>query len=128
MAKLETLFQEEIQEEFEELGKLEVGTDKYKTAVDGLTKLCDRAIELEKIKTDAELKQDQQNVDAELRAEQLKDERKDRVVKNCLTGAGIVIPTAVTIWGTIKSIKFEETGTITTIMGRGFIQKLRPKM
>lgn len=127
MAKLETLLHEEIQEEFEELGKLEVGTDKYKAAVDGLTKLCDRAIELEKLKTDAELKQDQQNVDAELRAEQLKDERKDRVVKNCLTGAGIVIPTAVTIWGTLKSIKFEETGTITTIMGRGFIQKLLPK-
>lgn len=127
MAKLETLLHEEIQEEFEELGKLEVGTDKYNAAVDGLTKLCDRAIELEKLKTETELKQDQQNVDAELRAEQLKDERKDRVVKNCLTGAGIVIPTAVTIWGTLKSIKFEETGTITTIMGRGFIQKLLPK-
>lgn len=127
MAKLETLLHEEIQDEFEELGKLDVGSDKYKSAVDGLTKLCDRAIELEKIKTDAELRQDQQNVDAELRAEQLKDERKDRVVKNVLTGAGIVIPTAVTIWGTIKSIKFEETGTITTIMGRGFIQKLLPK-
>lgn len=127
MAKLETLLHEEIQDEFEELGKMEVGTEKYKTAVDGLIKLCDRAIEIEKIKTDTELKQDQQNVDAELRAEQLKDERKDRVVKNCLTGAGIVIPTVVTIWGTLKSIKFEETGTITTIMGRGFIQKLLPK-
>lgn len=127
MAKLETLLHEEIQEEFDELGKLEVGTDKYRAAVDGLTKLCDRAIELEKLKTETELKQDQQNVDAELRAEQLKDERKDRVVKNCLTGVGIVVPTAVTIWGTLKSIKFEETGTITTIMGRGFIQKLLPK-
>lgn len=124
---IETLLHEEIQDEFEELGKMEVGTEKYKTAVDGLTKLCDRAIELEKLKTETELKQDQQNVDAELRAEQLKDERKDRVVKNSLTAAGIVIPTAVTIWGTLKSIKFEETGTITTIMGRGFIQKLLPK-
>lgn len=127
MAKLETLLQEEIQEEFEELGKIEVGSDKYKSAVDGLTKLCDRAIELEKIKTEKDLKQDQQNIDAELRAEQLKDERKDKIVKNCLTGAGIVLPAILTVWGTIKSIKFEETGTITTIMGRGFIQKLLPK-
>ena len=106
---------------------MEVGSDEYETAVNGLTKLCDRAIELEKLKTETELKQDQQNVDAELRAEQLKDERRDRVVKNVLTGAGIGIPAAITIWGTIKSIKFEETGTITTIMGRGFIQKLLPK-
>lgn len=125
--KVETLLNEEIQEEFEELGKLEVGTEKYKIAVDGLTKLCDRAIELEKFKAETELKQDQQNVDAELRAEQLKDERKDRVVKNVLTGAGIGIPALLTVWGTLKSINFEKTGTITTIMGRGFIQKLLPK-
>ena len=127
MAKLETLLQEEIQEEFEDLGKIDVGSDKYKSAVDGLTKLCDRAIELEKIKTEKDLKQDQQNIDAELRAEQLKDEKKDKIVKNCLTGAGIVLPAILTVWGTLKSIKFEETGTITTIMGRGFIQKLLPK-
>lgn len=125
--KVETLLNEEIQDEFKELGNLEVGTEKYKVTVDGLTKLCDRAIEIEKLKTETELKQDQQNIDAELRSEQLKDERKDRVIKNVLTGAGIGIPALLTVWGTLKSIKFEETGTITTIMGRGFIQKLLPK-
>lgn len=127
MNDIKTLLHEEIENEFEILGDMKVGSDEYETAVNGLTKLCDRAIELEKLKTETELKQDQQNVDAELRAEQLKDERRDRVVKNVLTGAGIGIPAAITIWGTIKSIKFEETGTITTIMGRGFIQKLLPK-
>lgn len=125
--KIETLLKEEIQEEIEELGKLEVGSDKYKTAVDGLTKLCDRAIEIEKFKSEQELKRDQQEADEILRAEQMKDERRDRLVKNCLTGAGIGIPAVLTVWGTLKSIKFEETGTITTIMGRGFIQKLLPK-
>lgn len=127
MNNIETLLHEEIENEFEILGDMTVGSDEYETAVNGLTKLYDRAIELEKLKTETELKQDQQNVDTELRAEQLKDERRDRVVKNVLTGAGIGIPAAITIWGTIKSIKFEETGTITTIMGRGFIQKLLPK-
>lgn len=127
MAKLETLLNEEIQEEFEELGKLDVGSDKYKTTVDGLTKLCDRAIEIEKFKSEQELKRDQQEADEILKAEQMKDERKDRIVKNSLTAAGIGIPALLTVWGTIKSIKFEETGTITTIMGRGFIQKLLPK-
>lgn len=127
MAKVETLLHEEIQEEFVELGKLEVGSDVYKTAVDGLTKLCDRAIELEKIKADKEFKREQLDVDTQMKTKQAEDERKDKLVKNILTGAGIVIPTAATIWGTLKSIKFEETGTITTIMGRGFIQKLLPK-
>ncbi len=127
MAKLETLLNEEIQDEFEELGKLDVGSDKYRATVDGLTKLCDRAIELEKFKTEHEFKREQQAAEDDLKIEQLNDEKKDRLIKNSLTAAGIIIPTAVTIWGTIKSIKFEETGTITTIMGRGFIQKLLPK-
>lgn len=125
--KIETLLNEEIQSEFVELGKLDVGSEKYKTAVDGLTKLCDKAIEIEKFKTEHEFKREQQAAEDDLKIEQLNDDKKDRLIKNSLTAAGIVIPTAVTIWGTLKSIKFEETGTITTIMGRGFIQKLLPK-
>lgn len=125
--ELETLLNEEIKDEFEGLARLEIGTDTYRTTVDGLTKLCDRAIEIEKFKSEQELKQKQHKAETELKTKQFKDEKRDKIVKNCLTGAGLIIPTAVTIWGTVKSIKFEETGTITTIMGRGFIQKLLPK-
>lgn len=106
----------ELTKEFEELNKMEVGTDKYRTAVDGITKLTDRLIEVEKM-----------NVENQNKQKMMEDERKDRMIKNGLTAAGIVIPTAVTIWGTFKSFKFEETGTITTMMGRGFINKLLPK-
>ena len=35
---------EEFESELEELGKMEVGTEKYKTLVDGVTKLADRII------------------------------------------------------------------------------------
>ena len=62
-----------------------------------------------------------------MRERQLQDEKKDRLVKNVLTLLGIAVPTVVTIWGTNKSLKFEETGSVTTIMGRGFINKLLPK-
>ena len=58
---------------------------------------------------------------------QLESERKDRIIKNCISIAGIIIPVIVTIWGTKKSFEFEKEGTITTIMGRGFINKLLPK-
>lgn len=124
---METLLTNEIKEEFDELSKIEVGTDKYRAAVDGLTKLCDRKIEMEKIKSEEQLKRDQLDIDTQMKAKQIEDEKKDRLIKNCLTGAGIGIPALLTVWGTLKSIKFEETGTITTIMGRGFIQKLLPK-
>lgn len=113
---IEQLLHGEIVSELETLKGMEVGTDQYKTAVDGLTKLADRAIELEKI-----------HVDEDLKTKAMDEEKKDRLIKNVLTALGIVIPTAVTIWGTCVSIKFEETGTFTTTMGRGFIQKLLPK-
>ena len=127
MAKLETLLNEEIKDEFSEVSKLEVGSDKYKVAVDGLAKLCDRAIELEKFKSEQEFKREQHEVETRMKEEQMKEENKDRKIKNCWTAASIGVPAALAVWGTLKSIKFEETGTITTLMGRGWIQKLLPK-
>lgn len=120
---IQTLLNEEIKNEFNDLKKMELGSETYKVTVDGLTKLVDRAIELKKI--DVEQNENYENRQIEL--SKIEDDRKDRFVRNVLTGAGIIIPTAVTIWGTIKSINFEKEGTITTIMGRGFIQKLLPK-
>ena len=125
--KNETMLHEEIQNEFEELKKIEVGSDKYKTAVDGLTKLMDRAIEIDKLNVGAEERLDTRNIDAELRQEQLEADVKDRKVRNVISIAGIVIPTAVTIWGTLKSLKFEETGTVTTNAGRNFMNRIFKK-
>ena len=42
--KIETVLHEEIHNEFGELKKLEVGSEGYRTAVDGICKLLDRAI------------------------------------------------------------------------------------
>lgn len=66
-------------------------------------------------------------IDAELKKKQIRDERIDKIVKNVLTGVSIVSGCALTVWGTKKSFEFENTGTITTIMGRGFINKLLHK-
>ena len=113
---VKTLLEDEIENEFTELSAMKKGSEEYKATVDGLTKLVDRTIELEKLENE--------RLDKETARE---EERKDRLVKNGIAVAGIVIPTAVTIWGTLKSLKFEETGSVTTIMGRGFISKLLPK-
>lgn len=125
--KIETLLHEEIVDEFGNLSKIEVGTDEYRTAVDGVAKLLDRAIELEKLDIETKREAENQEFEQQIKLEQMREDKKDRKVKNVLTGVSIGAPLAVTIWGTLKSIKFEETGTITTIMGRGFIQKMLPK-
>ena len=125
--KNETLLHEEIESEFKELKKLEAGSEKYKLAVDGLTKLVDRAIEIDKLNDSAEDRREARDSDMEIKQQQLHEDVKDRKVRNGIAIAGIIIPTAVTIWGTLKSLKFEETGTITTNAGRNFISRIFKK-
>ena len=124
---LERVLCDEIQSEFEELKKLELGTDKYRTTVDGLTKLVDRKIELEKINIESQEKADTREFEENFKLKQMADEKKDRLIKNSVALFGIIAPIGLTVWGTLKSLKFEETGTVTTMMGRGFINKLLPK-
>lgn len=125
--KIETLLHEEIESEFECLDSLEVGTEQYKVTVDGIAKLVDRAIEIDKLNIEAEDKAKNREKDMDFKQQQMEEERKDRLIRNCISAASIVIPSLITIWGTVKTFKFEEEGTITSSIGRGFINKLLPK-
>lgn len=103
----------EIEEKFDELAKLDPTTKEYSAAVDSVTKLMDRAIEIEKLES------------SETQSEkQMEEDRKSRLVKNCIDIGSVVLPLAVTIWGAKASFKFEETGTITTSVGRKFMDKI----
>ena len=103
----------EIEEKFDELAKLDPTTKEYSAAVDSATQLMDRAIEIEKLES------------SETQSEkQMEEDRKSRLVKNCIDVGSVVLPLAVTIWGAKASFKFEETGTITTSVGRKFMDKI----
>ena len=103
----------EIEDKLDELANMDPSTKEYAVAVDSVTKLMDRAIEIEKLESS-----DSQN------EKQMKEDRKSRLVKNCIDIGSIVLPLAVTIWGARASFKFEETGTITTSVGRKFMDKI----
>lgn len=127
---IDDLLLEEIEQEFNGLKDVEMGTEKYKASVDGLAKLVDRAIELRKIDSDRNDKESELDIrskDLELREQRDKYDKIDQLIRNSISIAGIVIPTVVTIWGTLKTFQFEEEGSITTNIGRGFINKLLPK-
>ena len=117
----------EIDDEFEALSQIEVGSETYKTTVDGLTKLLDRAIEIDKIEEEKAERAALQEKEAEFKERQFQEEKRDRLIKNCLTAAGIVVPTVVTIWGTIVSMRFEKEDTITSTAGRSFFSRLFPR-
>ena len=113
---IEELLDEDLASEMSKLRTTSYTAEEYETVSDTTFKLMDRKIEMEKVKNEQLF-----------RERQLEDEKKDRLVKNIMGAAGIILPLLVTIWGTKVSLKFEEEGTITTQMGRGFIQRLFPK-
>lgn len=125
--EFENLLTEEIQAEIETLKEIELGSESYKVAVDGITKLIDRSIDIEKYSAERKEKAEEKELEAYWKERESAEEKKDRRIKDGIAIAGIVLPIIVTIWGTKASFKFEEEGTITTIMGRGFINKLLPK-
>ena len=118
---------EVIKTDFEKIKDNDLGSDERKAALDEVTKLMDRAIEIKKVNIECDSKAKTLESEERMRKQQIEDEKKDRLIKNLISVAGIVLPIGLTIWGTKVSLKFEEEGTVTTIMGRGFINKLLPK-
>lgn len=114
---------EEISQELDQLKNLDMESETYKVAVDCVSKLIDKRNDMEKI----ELEERKLDLSSQKEKELNDYNKKDQIIKHAISIGSIVIPVFVTVWGTYKTLKFEETGTVTTIMGRGFINKLIPK-
>lgn len=124
---VKTLLDEEIVSEIENLNKVPLGSEEHKIAADALAKLLDKSVEMKKLDLEYRDKVESREATNNLKLTEIEEEKKDRRVKNILTGVSVIGGFALTIWGTIKSFEFEKDGVITTIMGKGFIQKLLPK-
>ena len=122
--RIETMLHDGIEDGFNELKKIQVGTEEYKTTVDGLTKLLDRAIEIDKIDSETQTNADNREIENNIELKKIEYDRKDRIIKNCLTAASIVCTAGITVWGSLKSWKFEETGVVTSGPEREFMRRI----
>ena len=122
--EIEKLLHDEIVDELGGLNTLELGSDKYKVTTEGIVKLMDRAIEMDKLSKELDERQKNRNEDLELKYREIDAEIRDRKIKNVITVVISGVGTIVTIWGTLKTLKFEEVGTVTTMAGRNFINNL----
>ena len=102
MNEIETLWDTKIKNELELLATSNIETDEYENRIEGIGKMMDKKLEMKKFEAD----------------------KRDRLVKNIISCAGIGLPLIVTIWGTLVSLNFEKDGIVTTGAGRGFISKL----
>lgn len=130
----------------EELNGMEVGTEEYKEAVNSLSKLIDKVIEMDKLTNDEHVKLKQINSEVEIKREQIEAEkelkskqiefddttkkqqqterRKEMIINGILSTLGIIVPAGITVWGAINSWRFEKDDSVTSTMGRGFMNKL----
>ena len=123
----ELLLDEAIESGFEDLKGMTAGSKEYNLAVESIAKLIDKSNDIEQFYFESNEKFHGREFDEAFKKTQAEKEDRDRKVRNGIAIAGIAVPSIITIWGTLKSFKFEQTGTITTIMGRGFVNKLLPK-
>jgi len=97
----------------EELGEAKLTSEEYKLATDGMTKVADRIIEIEKIEAEQALK-----------AKQAKDEKRDKIVRSVIEGTKVVGGFGLAAWAFVASMNFEKEGTLTTQGGRSAINQL----
>lgn len=118
------ILDEEITNELNELKKISVGTEEHKASVDALTKLMDRKIELEKLEVESKTQDLNRDVETNLRLQQMESEKRDRLVKNVLTGVSTVGGLLCAGLAFVASINFEKEGTLTTEGGRSALRQL----
>lgn len=121
---IKMLLREEIQTEIEALGDMDVGSDEYKAAVDGIVKQTDRYIELEKLDSEVEDKKEARQVETYLKKDQMKQDKKLAIAKIVVEVAVTGLQIAVYVGALNKTLKFEETGTVTTSFGKSAISSL----
>ena len=116
MSCIENLLDVEIADVFDMMSKMDKTSEEYKTLVDCQAKLMDRRIEMEKVGNENHEKEVVRKVD-----------RTDRYISHGVTIGLALLSAGVAVWGTKASFEFEKEGTITTIFGRGWVNKLLPR-
>jgi hypothetical protein len=113
---MKTLLHEEIANEFDKLSTLEPESKEHAVVVESIVKLMDRAIELDKLEESATHNE-----------KKMHEEKVARLIKNLIDIGGVVLPLAVTVWGACVSFEFEKSDSVTTAIGRKFMDKLIKK-
>lgn len=111
------LYEEEVRDELEALSKIQVGSDSYEKAVNGVTKLTQTMIDLKKVETEADkMEIEQRKIDVE--EAKVEMEKKDKKIKNAIAIGTTIITIGAGIWATKFSWLKEEGGTMTFTAGR----------
>lgn len=111
-AKLEV----ELDDTLDAMARMEKGSEQHKGAAEGVGKILNQVIELERLEDEREA-----------RKAARKKEELEFYVDTGLKIVKIIAEVGVVCWGTLLCLNFEKTGTVTTRIGGGYLNALRPK-
>ena len=129
---IRTMLDNEYKETLNAISVTQAGGDDAKWQLQKLTELHKQRMAEEQSERESyvqinelDMKRKQNEQELELKKEQLKDGKLDRVVKVVLDGAAIVVPCAVSSYWMGKGLTFEETGSFTSRVGNWVSSHLR---
>lgn len=117
---VERVLNDEILNELENLSRETIGSEEYKANVDGVTKLIDRKIAMDKLASE-KIDKETEFIYKEC---QIKEEKKDRLIKHGITIGTFVGSATLYSLAFLASINFEREGTLTTEGGRNALRNL----
>lgn len=120
---IERIMYEEIQKEFEEMGKMELGSEQHVKTAQVVNNTMDRLNKIDEIKNETlKLAIEERKLDIE--EERIELEKKENLFKHLMTGTMFVLSLGVTIWANLDSKAFETENTHTTEAGRASTRRL----
>lgn len=128
---IDVKLEEEIERELDAIYDMEVGSQEHTAAVKNLKELGVMIIDMRRLEADENDKSARRDAEERAReaeernkSEDRKAEWKHRLINYILNALSIGLPLVVVVWGTKKSFKFEEHGTISSQGGREIFKKL----
>lgn len=119
---------EKIVEEFDSqmdiLHDMKLGTDEYKVTVDGITKLADRAIELEKLEAEMKSKNADRELETYFKTQELATAKKENKTRTAVDLVKTVAPIAAAFAMGIISMRWEKVDTLTSTAGKSSLRDL----
>ena len=121
--QLENAMYEEVQNELNEIASMELGSDAYVRTTNCVNAMIDRVHESKKLENEA-LRLEIENKKLDVEMDKNRDEKKNNIAKNIMSGVTFTLSMAAFIWSNIDSKKFEMGYTHTTEPGRASGRRL----
>ena len=127
-ATIAMMLDEEYEKTLEAVSQAQTGSEEAKWQLQKLGELHKQRMNEAKLLDDGILQDEELRLkkrEASMKEEQMKEGKKDRIIKIVLDGAAILVPVTVSSYWMAKGLQFEKTGTFTSRTGQWLSSHLR---